>query len=72
MAIGVARQHIEDLPAQQVLHVDGRLAGGLLHQTVALREGRSAMFLIFLFVPVTQGLAEILLVQSLHLAAVIP
>ena len=62
MAIGVARQDIEDLPAQQVLRVDGRLAGGLLHQTVALREGRSAMFLILLLVPVTQGLAEILLV----------
>ena len=48
-------------PAQQVLHVDGRIAGGLLHQTVALREGRPAMFLVFLLVPVSQGLTEILL-----------
>jgi len=55
VAVRVARQHVEDLPAQQVLRVDGRFAGGLLHQTVTLREGRPAVFLVFFLMSVTRA-----------------
>ncbi len=67
MAVRVARQDVEDLPAQQMPGIDRRIAGYILHQAVALGKGRPAELLIFLLMPVAQGLAEIFLMQPLYL-----
>ena len=42
MTIGIARQDIEYLPAQQVLEIIGGVAGNILNQLVTLRKGRAA------------------------------
>ena len=72
MAIRVAGQDIENLPAQQVLCINGGISRGILQQLVAGSEGRSAGFLVFSFMSVSQRLAEVFLVQTLHFTAFIP
>lgn len=72
MAIRVAGQDIEDLPAQQVLCINSGISRGILQQLVAVSKGRAAGILVFFFVPVPQGLAEVLLVQTLYFTAFIP
>jgi len=69
MAIRVAGQDIDDLPAQQVLRIDGGIRRGILQQLVAVGKGRAAVFLVFFLKPVSQRLAEVFLVQTLHFSA---
>jgi hypothetical protein len=45
-AIRDAGQHVENLPAQQVLHAEDRLARGRLQQMIIRCEGRPAAFII--------------------------
>ena len=50
MAIRVARQHIKNLPAQQMLRIHGGIAADVLHQPVALGKGWTAELLIFFLI----------------------
>lgn len=71
MAIRIACKNIEDLPAQQVLQIIGRVTGNILNQTITVRERGPAVLLVFPFMPKIQLLAKVLLVQSCNLAALI-
>ena len=55
MAIRVADQYIEDLPAQQLLRIDGGIRLGILQQPVAVRKAWTAGILIFFLKPIANS-----------------
>ena len=71
MSIGVPGQHIKYLPAEKVLRVNGRVAGGVLEQAVALIEGGPASVLVFFLMSNSQGLTKIFLMQTFDLAPLV-
>jgi len=70
VAVGIARKHVEDLPAQQVRKIRGRITRHVLEHPEALCEGRSPVFLVFFFMTVSKRLAEVFLVRPQNLSIV--
>ena len=71
MPVGVAGEHVENLPFEQVLGVNGWVGRSILKEVVAPTEGWTSVLLIFVLMPITQCLAKVLLVQSMYLAGII-
>ena len=71
MPVGVAGEHIENLPFKQVLGVNSWVGRCILKEAVTPTEGWTSVLLIFVLMPITQCLAKVLLVQSIYLAVII-
>ena len=72
MAIRIAGEDVEYLPAQQLLQVGGGIGGSVPDQPATVRKRGAAVLLVLPFVSESQSLAEIFLVQPGDPAAFLP